>query len=542
LRRLIPPLFASIAIAATTVAVAPSTAVSATTPRGTESAFCETHLGLCPDTRTHRSYEGDYVGHDEPAVLFSSARTGSGNSNTWRLQLPHEAPVMPTQEGTGGTWGFQQRVAFWFGMAMCETQSYPNPGAPCPADSDTNIKDSSDPTSPDWIGSHAGSGFMELQFYPPGWTPVSVGTSCDATQWCAAMAIFGLSDSTTQTNNSDCLNRAGDEWANFAFLTMNGTPQAPPAPLSASAQTFAPDPAKALFMDAGDELTISTHDSPDGLVTAVHDDTTGTTGSMTASIANGFAHPLFQPSAITCTEAPYAFHPMYSTSGRHTRVPWAAHSYNVAFSDEIGHFEYCNRANPRGKCVNPGVNDVKKDGDAGVDADDHMCFNPSRSLLVQVGGCIATETDFDGLSYQRVWPGSFTNATTDRQLHSGSVRFASPLSGGLNYERVAFEADLPAIERSCDGITGAGCVNPPPGANFYPIYTTRGSANCAWQQGGTHIPGTVETFGGTSVTEFGKLRRLFYPGFPGVAPAAVFENFKRALKTNPCASTGSLPR
>jgi hypothetical protein len=141
-RRLIPPLFASIAIAATTVAVAPSTAVSATAPRDAENAFCETHVGLCPDTRTHRDYEGDYVGHDEPAVLFSSDRAGSGNSNTWRLQLPHEAPVMPTQQGTGGTWGFQQRVAFWFGMAMCETQSYPNPGAPCPADSDTNIKDS----------------------------------------------------------------------------------------------------------------------------------------------------------------------------------------------------------------------------------------------------------------------------------------------------------------------------------------------------------------------------------------------------------------
>ena len=35
---------------------------------------------------------------------------------------------------------------------------------------------------------------------------------------------------------------------------------------------------------------------------------------MTASIANGFGHPVYDPSASTCTDQPYAFHPMYSTS------------------------------------------------------------------------------------------------------------------------------------------------------------------------------------------------------------------------------------
>ena len=32
---------------------------------------------------------------------------------------------------------------------------------------------------------------------------------------------------------------------------------------------------------------------------------------------------------------------MYSTSSPKTRVLWAAHSYNIAFSDEIGHFDFC---------------------------------------------------------------------------------------------------------------------------------------------------------------------------------------------------------
>jgi hypothetical protein len=32
--------------------------------------FCEVHVGACPDTLTHKNYEGDYVGHDEPSLLF----------------------------------------------------------------------------------------------------------------------------------------------------------------------------------------------------------------------------------------------------------------------------------------------------------------------------------------------------------------------------------------------------------------------------------------------------------------------------------------
>src|SRR6266446_6076528 len=61
--------------------------------------------------------------------------------------------------------------------------------------------------------------------------------------------------------------------------------------------------------------------------------------------ANGFAEILYDPQGTNCNRAthnvPYDFHPMYATSSEHTRVPWAAHSYNIAFSDEIGHFEYC---------------------------------------------------------------------------------------------------------------------------------------------------------------------------------------------------------
>src|SRR5438477_10248789 len=84
---------------------------------------------------------------------------------------------------------------------------------------------------------------------------------------------------------------------------------------------------------------------------------------MTASVANGFAQVNYEPTAATCTETPYAFHPMYATSSEHTRAPCAAHSYNVAFSDEIGHWEFCNHANLKGVRGNPGVTENNKDAD-----------------------------------------------------------------------------------------------------------------------------------------------------------------------------------
>ena len=78
-------------------------------------------------------------------------------------------------------------------MALCDNQSAPEfTHAPCAPDSDANIFDGTNPRRPDYIGKHPGTAFLELQFYPPGWVPWPPGVSCDATKWCAAMAIFSL--------------------------------------------------------------------------------------------------------------------------------------------------------------------------------------------------------------------------------------------------------------------------------------------------------------------------------------------------------------
>ena len=312
---------------------------------------CDETTALCTEVVDSIGYGGTYTGHDEPSLLFYSAQPGSGNSTLYRVQLPTDPKVMPNQAGTAGTWNFQLHPALWFGMALCDNQSAPEfTHAACTPDSDTNIFDGTDPAAADYIGKHPGTAFLELQFYPPGWAPWPPGISCDATKWCAAMAIFSLNlDQNTNTaNNADCLGTVGLEPANFAFLTKSGVPHAPPGPLDLTDASFTPSAATDLFMGSGDVLTIDIHDGAAGLTAIVHDLTNGQTGSMTASAANGFAQINFDPTATTCSETPYTFPPMYSTASEHTRVPWAAHTYNVAFSDEIGHFEYCSAVTAEG--------------------------------------------------------------------------------------------------------------------------------------------------------------------------------------------------
>ena len=494
---------------------------------------CSENAYFCTEAAESVGYGDEYTGHDEPSVLFYSNTAGAGNSNVYKFVLPKEPFQRPTQDGLGATWNFQLHPAFWFGMDMCDTQSSPEfQHTTCPPGSDSNIFDNPDPNAPDYIGHHPGGAFMEMQFYPPGWTPWEPGVSCDAINWCAALTIDSLSlsqvDSTTQ--NEQCLKKAGIEPVSFAFITKSGVPQASPDPLTDFAPPFAastPDPSKDLFMSPGDTILLDMHDTAAGFQVVVHDLTTGETGSMTASVANGFRQVLYEPHS-NCHSAPYAYHPMYSTSSEHTRLTWTAHGYNVAYSDEIGHFEYCDVV-INGKCKSAGATDSSKDGD------DTYCFAASESLLALVSGCLGTDTDFDGVPYQpSSWPG--TNST--RPVPDPIV-FTSPLFNGTsNYSRVAFEADLPRIEAadfggSCNRTTGAGCTNPPPGANFYPIFSTGTLAGqCVWQEGGAAIPGTTNTFGGNSTAEFGPLFRLFYPIPGGVVRR--YNNFRNTLTTNPC--------
>jgi hypothetical protein len=538
------------------------------TPRANAAApikpFCNTNPQFCAETAQPWSLNGTYTGHDEPSVLYYSNVPGSGNSNLYQLSLPTDPPAPPNGNGTGGVTNFMLHPAFWFGMAMCDNQSAPNPGATCTPDSDTNIYKSTNPHSADYMGNTPGTAFMEMQFYPPGWGDVGAGVSCgpNNTQWCAALNIdsFSENSNTGVYNNNDCLNNAGVEYVNYAIITKSGVSQAPADPLRQTLATFSTGP-DTLEMNSGDKLSVDMHDTPAGFQVIIHDWTTHQTGSMTASVANGFGHPLYQPTASTCTDQPYAFHPMYSTSTPDTRVLWAAHSYNVAYSDEIGHFEYCaakaTASTNAYRCHATSPSDPTAN-----DSDDAPCWTlplVNYSGTPNFGGCLGTDVDFDGPEYQHNWPGSNPSSAADALVHASPVVFSSPLftgpghSGLWNYQQVAFENDLPRIEgadispnNDCqrhvynpsDPSPGAGCVDPPNGASFYPIYSTISSGGaCLWAEGDANIPGTTNNFGGTPTAEYGGLQEQIYPE-AGYTTSGIYETFHKTLPNNPCPAPG----
>jgi hypothetical protein len=545
-RRFCNPACAALVLLSSTIAVAQISSIR-------QLLQCDEKSGvLCTERLDSPAYE--YIGHDEPSLLFYSNERGSGYTNVYKLRLPKDPPLKPKQDGRGGTWNFQLRPAFWLGMAMCDDQSAPNPGGSsvagpdikCVPDSDANIYDGSNPAKSDYIGKHPGTAFMEMQFYPPGWI-----TSNSATQWTAALNIDSDSENenTGQGNNQAC--GGAIEYVNFAFIQTDGIPFPPgsPSPLG----PFVSTNANTLFMNPGDELIVKLADTAHGLKVTVQDLTSGQSGFMVASAANGFAEILFDPNGSDCDFAthnlPYDFHPMYATSSEHTRVPWTAHSYNIAFSDEIGHFEYCSTVDQEGgNCTSTAANDPP-----GID--DAFCFDGDFAAsfgLIPIGGCIDADVDFDGVPYRKnTWPGSFANPILDSLAHARPVIFSSPLfldNRGYkeNFSRVAFEANLPRIETNtnppcqrhlsnpADPHPGRGCVNPPMGADFYPIYSTQiGPGGCRWQLGGPYLPFTLQNFGGTSTAEYGPLLASVYPASNG-QPQYIIENFHRTLPFNPC--------
>ena len=123
---------------------------------------------LCTDVSNSDDRFGHYVGHDEPSNLFYSNVPGSGNQNSWKMTLPKD-PSASNPLTPGKSYNFELHITFWFGMAMCDTQSDPNQINVCVPDSDKNIVD------PTVSPKHPGTAFMEMQFYPPGWVPNAIG-------------------------------------------------------------------------------------------------------------------------------------------------------------------------------------------------------------------------------------------------------------------------------------------------------------------------------------------------------------------------------
>ena len=548
-------LFALFAAAAVSLLPASSAASSGSgsTASGA-SRTCKIILPLCtdPSEPINDLAGGPYVGHDEPSILFYDHQHGAGNDVTYNIRLPKDPPTQPTQDSANGVyWAFEQRAAYWFGMIMCDTQSSPEfQHKKCKPDSDSNIFTSTDPKSPHYIGKAPGNAYMELQFYPPGWVPQFTGFDCPGTKWCVALTIDSLNidQNAGVANNDACANSVGLEPVNWAYLTHNGKPHAPPDPISlvTNADTGNPNPSTDLQMNGGDRLQLHMFDTREGFRVMLTDLTTHQTGSMTASAANGFEQVLFQPNSKTCNEAPYSFHPEFATSTKATRSSWADHTYNVAASDEIGHFEYCDTVDTSNFTCADSSTDPPI---AGEPDEDFPCFPASFSSLVQVSGCLSIfgDLDFDGPAYSSAgWAGNST-AAHDAAFDPEPIQFTTPTIGGADepFGQVAFEADTPSFESECDVDTGEGCTGQPVEAQFYPIYTAGHligggsfgghgrSSSCVWQFGGPSYTGTTNDFGGTADAEYGAPFPSVFPD-PGPKADVAFTTVHRDLQGNPC--------
>ena len=300
-------------------------------------------------------------------------------------------------------------------------------------------------------------------------------------------------------------------------------------------------------MNSGDQLKVSFADTPDGVEVIIHDLTTGQSGSMTASKANGFGQVKYEPNGTGCTEIPYDFHPTYSTSTPRTRVTWAAGGYNVAMDTEIGHFQYCNGSIPATQFGIDSSGNVTTCPSTAMegqgaslgpsDGDDAFCFPGSEAMLDAVTGCTFTNTGFDGVSYTPVWPDGNTT------LHPTSFLFSSPQTGphyNIRYKNPAFETDLPDLEFAagqCNRTTGAGCTLIPltdsgTPAAFYPFYTTSSTPNgCMWSIGNDGIPNMISDFGKNQ--QYGSLLAQNYTTTGGGSVVRL-NDFENILPQNPC--------
>jgi len=485
---------------------------------------------------------GHYIGHDEPSVKFISHAAGSGNTMSYFMKLPVDPQQQPTANGSVTDYS-ELSIAPWFGLPICDPRSYPQ--NPCKPDSDSNSGEISNPAD-------AGSAFMELQFYPPGVTPFADNVSCYRTQWCAAVTI----DSLESQFNFVGLNPACEEPVNFAFLQTNGVPAGPPSPQLADLATDTPN-ASTLRLNPGDVLKVSISDPAAGFTTTVKDLTTGQTGFIVASAANGFMDTNYK----TCAGVPHTFHAEYSTASQQNQVPWAALEGGVLMQQEIGHFESCDsvtnslpisefggtftdpnvfqtcvggsegkHAVGEGPCNSSGVcQHATTEGTTGPIAcpsnnagsgqlceyADGECFQQGTRVVMMNGvatkehqsvtGCLDNffqngDLDFDGTPYQtNTWPNGQATQPT-------SFRYIGPFDASGNpYPKIQFETDAPASEFLCNTSTGKNCDVKPLGSKFYPFWSLNDtqhlgrvaipSAACVWNFGNV-LPGvTKHAFG-----------------------------------------------
>jgi hypothetical protein len=466
---------------------------------------------------------GHYIGHDEPSLRFLSSRPGSGNNFTMTENLPRDPKALPTVKTPGRdvTHWFELSIAPWFSTTVCDPNSAPL--LPCTPRSDANAPHGRYPGG--------GAGFVELQFYPPGFAPFVDGTSCDNTHWCSALNIDSLE---CQGNGSGNCNNNCVEPVNFAWVQTNGVPTGPPSPQKSNLATETPN-SHTLLMNPGDKITVHMWDAkiPGGhaLEAQETDLTTGKSGFMIASAKNGF----MTTNPFDCTGTRFNFQPEYNTAKPQNVIPWGIGPYMINTEYEIGHWEACTSVKGKGvftagkfkdtfykHCMGP--YETKPDSGKQFEPNDSPCYKKGDTHGGTVAPNLVTgcdvffgaigDLDYDGQPYWADWP----NSLTPRTFASPFLQ-RQPTTAGHPYPQIQFMTDTSATEfnTNCNLLNGKGCVLPPKGpGHFFPYFTlAKVAGNCVWEFG--NMP-NGNKFGG--LKQYGKIG----PGTMGAFAGAVRRN------------------
>ncbi len=478
---------------------------------------------LCADPHgswAGRFYDnGHYIGHDEPSVRYISAQPGSGEDVTFTERLPVEPKSLPTvaRPGHDVTHFFELSIAPWFSTTVCDPDSAPL--TPCQPVSDANAPHGNYPGG--------GSGFVELQFYPPGFAPFIDGISCNDTDWCSALNIDSLE--CTGNGSGPCNNNCVEP-VNFGFIQTNGVPTGPPSPQLSDLATQTPN-AHTLMMRPGDVIRVHMFDARIAggyaLEARETDLTTGQSGYMIASAANGFMNT----NPFDCTGTPFNFQPAYSSARAQNISPWGIGAYMINNEYEIGHFEPCTKVSKSATFTSGSFTDTyykqcagpyesPPDPSASFEPDDSPCYklgdtHGGTAAPDLVTGCgvyfdAIGDLDYDGTPYYPDWP----NSVVPDNFPSSFLQLQPTTVGGHGYPQIQFVTDSSATEfnTNCNLTTGSGCVLPPKGpGHFYPYFTlAKLGGACFWEFGNMQ---NGNTFGKDS--QYGKVGPSTIGAFAG---------------------------
>ena len=210
-------------------------------------------------------------------------------------------PKAAADDGNPGndvTHSFELTVAPWFSMNLCDPKS--DPQVPCTPRSTPTRRAGTSPAAetPSWSCSST--------------RPASRRSTTRSAATTRTGARRSPSTASSATPAAPCNNNC-IEPVNFAFIQRDGVPVGPPSPQESDLQTFTPN-AQTLMMNQGDRI-VDPHVRREGagghaFEVREHDLTTGRSGTMIASAANGFKNT----SIADCSGTPFNFQPEYSTA------------------------------------------------------------------------------------------------------------------------------------------------------------------------------------------------------------------------------------